>query len=235
MMNTQSAKKSILLIEDEQDIADIVTLHLTGLEYAVTHTADGISGLALALKEQWDLILIDLTLPRIDGIDICRQVREINPALPIILVSARSAEDERIHGLEVGADDYITKPFGIDELIARVKAVLRRVEAMQSAISTDVVCVNGVVLDPVKRSVSITGKSVKLTVREFELLLYFAKAPGQVFNRGELLEKVWGYGHQGYLHTVNTHINRLRNKIEPDPAHPVYIQTVWGVGYKLAL
>ncbi|MFT5893137.1 MAG: DNA-binding response OmpR family regulator [bacterium] len=234
-MITENLRKSILLIEDEQEIADIMMLHLSDLNYSVTHTSDGITGLALALKEQWDLILLDLTLPRIDGIDICRQVRESNPALPIILVSARSAENERIYGLEVGADDYITKPFGIDELIARVKAVLRRVEAMQSVVSTDVVCVNGVVLDPVRRTVSISGKSVRLTVREFELLLHFAKAPGHVFNRGELLEKVWGYGHHGYLHTVNTHINRLRNKIELDPAHPVYIQTVWGIGYKFAV
>lgn len=234
-MAIENLTKSILLIEDEQEIADIMMLHLSDLDYSVTHTGDGIDGLALALKQQWDLILLDLTLPGIDGIDICRQVRKSNPALPIILVSARSAEDERIHGLEEGADDYITKPFGVDELIARVKAVLRRVDALQSVVPTDVVCVNGVVLDPVRRTVSITGKSVRLTVREFELLLYFAKAPGQVFNRGELLEKVWGYGHQGYLHTVNTHINRLRNKIEPDPAHPVYIQTVWGVGYKLAV
>jgi two-component system OmpR family response regulator len=234
-MATENLSKSILLIEDEQEIADIMMLHLSDLGYLVTHASDGIDGLALALKGQWDLILLDLTLPGIDGIDICRQVRKSNPALPIILVSARSAEDERIHGLDEGADDYITKPFGVDELIARVRAVLRRVEAMQFVVSTDVVCVNGVVLDPIRRTVSITGKSVRLTVREFELLLYFAKAPGQVFNRSELLEKVWGYGHQGYLHTVNTHINRLRNKIEPDPAHPVYIQTVWGVGYKLAV
>lgn len=234
-MTSDNLSKSILLIEDEQEIADIMMLHLSDLDYSVTHTSDGINGLALALEQHWDLVLLDLTLPRIDGIDICRQVRKSKPALPIILVSARNAEDERIYGLDVGADDYITKPFGIDELIARVKAVLRRVEAMQGVSSTDVVCVNGVALDPTKRTVSISGKSVKLTVREFELLLYFAKAPGRVFNRSELLEKVWGYGHCGYLHTVNTHINRLRNKIEPDPSHPVYIQTVWGVGYKLAV
>lgn len=233
-MTTDSSKKSILLIEDEQEIADIMMLHLTGLNYSVTHTADGINGLTLALKREWDLILLDLTLPRVDGIDICRQVRKINPVLPIILVSARSAEDERIHGLDVGADDYITKPFGVDELIARVKAVFRRVEAMQTVVSTELVCINGIVIDPVRRNVSIMGQSVRLTAREFELLLYFAKAPGQVFNRAELLEKVWGYGHHGYLHTVNTHINRLRKKIETDPANPIYIQTVWGIGYKLA-
>ena len=235
-MSLENTIGSILLVEDEQEIADIIMLHLSDLGYSVTHASDGMSGLTLALKQSWDLMLLDLTLPRIDGIDICRQVRDTNPALPIIVVSARNAEDDRIIGFDTGADDYITKPFGIDELIARVKAALRRVEAMKSIASTDVdvVSVNGVVLDPVQRTVSISGKAVKLTAKEFELLMYFAKAPGHVFNRGELLEKVWGYGHHGYLHTVNTHINRLRNKIETDPANPVYIQTVWGVGYKLA-
>jgi len=225
--------KSILLIEDEQDIADVVTLHLSDLNYAVTHTDDGIKGLTLALKDEWDLILLDLTLPRVDGLDICRQVREINPLTPIILVTARSSEDERILGLDVGADDYITKPFSMVELIARIKAVFRRIEAMQGLMSGDVISVNGIVLDPVRHIASVEGKPVKLTSREFDLLLHFAKSPGQVFNRSELLENVWGYGHDGYLHTVNSHINRLRSKIEDNPAKPVYIQTVWGVGYKL--
>lgn len=233
-MNPEHPTKSILLVEDEQEIADIVTLHLGDLQYDVTHTADGINGLTLALKGTWDLILLDLTLPKIDGLDICKQVRESNPATPIILVSARSGEEERVLGLDVGADDYITKPFSIDELIARVKAVLRRVDALQGLVPAEVVSVNGIVLDPVRHTVSVAGKSVNLTAREFELLLHFAKSPGQVFKRTEILEKVWGTRHDGYLHTVNSHINRLRSKIELDPAKPVYIQTVWGVGYKLA-
>jgi len=225
--------KSILLIEDEQDIADVVMLHLSDLNYAVTHTNDGIQGLTMALKDEWDLILLDLTLPKVDGLDICRQVRKVNPLTPIILVTARSSEDERILGLDVGADDYITKPFSMVELIARIKAVLRRVDAMQGLVAGDVISINGIVLDPVRHIASVEGKPVNLTSREFDLLLHFAKAPGQVFNRSELLENVWGYRHDGYLHTVNSHINRLRAKIEENPAKPVYIQTVWGVGYKL--
>jgi len=225
-MNGARLNKSILLIEDEQDIADVVMLHLSDLNYAVTHTNDGIQGLTMALKDEWDLILLDLTLPKVDGLDICRQVRKVNPLTPIILVTARTSEDERILGLDVGADDYITKPFSIVELIARIKAVLRRVDAMQGVVAGDVISINGIVA-------SVEGKPVNLTSREFDLLLHFARSPGQVFNRSELLEDVWGYRHDGYLHTVNSHINRLRAKIEENPARPVYIQTVWGVGYKL--
>jgi two-component system, OmpR family, response regulator len=226
--------KSILLVEDEQEIADIVTLHLVDLNYQVTHATDGVKGLTLALKDSWDLVLLDLTLPKLDGLDICKQIRESNPATPIILVSARSGEEERVLGLDVGADDYITKPFSIVELIARVKAVLRRVDAMQGLVPSDVISVNGIVLNPARHTVSVAGQSVSLTAREFELLLHFAKSPGQVFNRAEILESVWGTRHDGYLHTVNSHINRLRSKIEQNPSKPLYIQTVWGVGYKLA-
>ncbi len=234
VMTPEHHNKSILLVEDEQEIADIVTLHLSDLGFDVTHTTDGVQGLTLALQKSWDLILLDLTLPRLDGLDICKQVRESHPTTPIILVSARSGEEERVLGLDVGADDYITKPFSIDELIARVKAVLRRVDAMQGVVPTDVVSVNGIVLDPVRHTASVAGQSVNLTAREFELLLHFARYPGQVFKRSEILEKVWGTCHDGYLHTVNSHINRLRSKIEKDPAKPVYIQTVWGIGYKFA-
>lgn len=226
-------QKNILLVEDEQDIADILQVHLRDLGANVTHAADGIRGLTLALRNEWDLILLDLTLPRIDGMDICEQVRQTNPATPIILVTARSSEVERVKGLECGADDYITKPFSISELIARIKAIFRRVDVMQQTRNNGLITCNGIVLNPSSHTVSVSGKPVTLTAREFDLLAHFAKAPGQVFKRTELLEKVWGYGHDGYLHTVNSHINRLRAKIEPDPGNPVYIQTVWGVGYKL--
>lgn len=225
--------KKILLIEDEQEIADLLSLHLSEPEFSLSHTTDGIRGLTLALQENWDLILLDLTLPRCDGLDICQQVRECNPSTPIILVSARSAESDRVRGLELGADDYITKPFGIGELIARVNAIFRRCQIMQDTHSSDVISVGDIVLNPATHSVSVAGKPVNLTAREFALLLHFAGAPGVVFKRRELLDKVWGYSHAGYLHTVNSHINRLRSKIEPDPANPRYISTVWGVGYKL--
>lgn len=232
-MDEKCSMKQILLIEDEQEIADIITLHLRELDYSLTHTVDGIKGLALALRGNWNLILLDLTLPRIDGLDICRQVRECNPATPIIVVTARSGENECVLGLDVGADDYITKPFAMGEFIARVNAVMRRADSMQAPLPIDVISVNGIVLDVVRRTVSVAGQAVSLTATEFELLLHFAKSPEQVFNRAELLEHVWGTKHHGYLHTVNSHINRLRSKIESNPSKPEYIQTVWGVGYKL--
>jgi len=228
-------KKSILLIEDEPDIADVVMLHLNDHGYEVIHADDGVRGLALALQKSWDLILLDLTLPRLDGLSICQQVSETNPEVPIVLVTARGTELERIEGLELGADDYITKPFSIHELLARIKAVFRRVDAISDKSDSASITINDIVLNPVRHTVSIAGEPVILTVREFDLLMYFAKSPGQVFKRAELLEKVWGYGHEGYLHTVNTHINRLRAKIEPNPSKPYYIQTVWGVGYKLTV
>jgi len=227
--------KKILLIEDEQEIADLLSLHLSAPEYHLTHTMDGIRGLTLALQQSWDLILLDLTLPRCDGLDVCQQVRECNPTTPIILVSARSAESDRVRGLELGADDYITKPFGISELIARVNAIFRRCQVMQEPQDHAVISVGDIILNPATHSVSVAGRAVSLTAREFELLKHFASAPGIVFKRKELLDKVWGYSHAGYLHTVNSHINRLRSKIEPDPANPQYISTVWGVGYKLTL
>lgn len=226
--------KRILLVEDEQEIADIVKLHLQDLGLEVTHAADGIRGLTLALKSQWDLILLDLSLPQVDGLTICQQVRQFNPATPIILVTARTSEAERVTGLDSGADDYITKPFSITELMARVKAIFRRVDALRDTPQSGIISVNDIILNPTARTVTISGQQVALTSREFDLLSYFAVSPERVFNRKELLEEVWGYQHDGYLHTVNSHINRLRAKIEKDPASPQYIQTVWGVGYKLS-
>ena len=226
--------KRILLVEDEQEIADIVKLHLEDLNLEVTHAADGIRGLTLALKDHWDLIMLDLTLPQVDGLTICQQVREFNPATPIILVTARTSETERVSGLDSGADDYITKPFSITELIARVKAIFRRVDALRETPNTGLITVNDIVMNPEARTVSVNGEQISLTSREFDLLRFFALAPERVFKRKELLEEVWGYHNTGYLHTVNTHINRLRAKIEKDPSNPKYIQTVWGVGYKLS-
>jgi len=226
--------KRILLVEDEQEIADIVKLHLEDLNLDVTHAADGIRGLALALKDHWDLIMLDLTLPQVDGLTICQQVREFNPATPIILVTARTSEAERVSGLDSGADDYITKPFSITELIARVKAIFRRVDALRDTPKTGLITVNDIVVNPAARTVSVNGEQISLTSREFDLLRFFALAPERVFKRKELLEEVWGYHNTGYLHTVNSHINRLRAKIEKDPSNPKYIQTVWGVGYKLS-
>ncbi len=226
--------RQVLLVEDEQEIADIVKLHLEDLQLDVTHAAEGVRGLTLALKNQWDLIMLDLTLPQVDGLTICQQVRQFNPATPIILVTARTSEAERVTGLDSGADDYITKPFSVTELIARVNAIFRRVDALRIAPASELITIDDIVLNPAARTVSINGDNIALTGREFDLLSYFATSPNRVFNRKELLEQVWGYHHAGYLHTVNSHINRLRAKIEKDPTNPQYIQTVWGVGYKLS-
>lgn len=225
--------RKILLIEDEQAISDLISLHLRDDGAQVTCVNDGVTGLTRALQDKWDLVLLDLNLPRLDGLDICQQLRQCNPGTPIILISARSSEAERVKGLELGADDYVTKPFSISELMARINALLRRMETITRGSESDIIAAGDIVMNMSTHAVHVNGKSVSLTAREFDLLKHFAETPGQVFKRSQLLESVWGHTYEGYLHTVNTHINRLRAKIEPDPSHPRYITTVWGVGYRL--
>ena len=228
--------RRLLLIEDETAIADLVALHLRDRGAEVLRTADGPRGLALALAETWDLVLLDLGLPGCDGLDVCRQVRALRPLMPIIVVTARVSEDERVAGLEAGADDYLVKPFGVRELLARIEALLRRVNALREGrVDEDRVAVGDIVLEPAAHASRVAGRPVALTSLEYALLLHFARHPGRVFRRTELLSAVWGQAHEGYLHTVNTHINRLRRKVEPDPSSPRYIETVWGVGYRLAV
>lgn len=225
----------ILIIEDERDIADLIRLHLRDLNYAVTIARDGNAGLRHANAADWDLIILDLRLPGIDGLEICRRIRQESQYVPILMLTSKSSELDRVVGLEVGADDYVTKPFSVLELKARVKAILRRAQLPENAAykSPPTIAVGGLIIDPATRHVSIRGEAVELTAKEFDLLLHFASNPGRVFRRTELLDCVWGYGHAGYEHTVNSHINRLRAKIENDPARPDFIVTVWGVGYKM--
>ncbi len=175
-------------------------------------------------------------LPGVDGLEICRRARAMTRYTPIIITSARSSEVHRILGLELGADDYLAKPFSVLELVARVKALLRRVDALErnSRLDAGRLELGGLSIDPVMREVTVDGARIELTPREFDLLYFFAQHPGKVYSRMDLLNAVWGYQHEGYEHTVNTHINRLRAKIEPDPAQPARILTVWGHGYKLA-
>lgn len=175
-------------------------------------------------------------LPGIDGLEICRRARNMARYTPIIIISARSSEIHRVLGLELGADDYLAKPFSMLELVARIKALFRRQEAMISAMRMDagVLRFAGLVIDPIAREVHLDRKPVELTPREFDLLYFFAKNPGKVFSRMSLLNQVWGYQHEGYEHTVNTHINRLRIKIERNPAEPERLLTVWGKGYKFS-
>jgi len=228
-------RKRILVIEDERDIAELIRLHLDDLGFAVTISGDGTTGLRKASTGEWDLVILDLRLPGIDGLEICRHLRQNSGSVPVLMLTSKSSELDRVVGLELGADDYVTKPFSVLELIARVKAILRRSELSRQLTARDKVAVHAgcVTIDPATRDATIRGKPIELTAREFDLLHHFAAHPGRVFRRLELLDSVWGYGHDGYEHTVNTHINRLRAKIETDPANPELIVTVWGVGYKM--
>ena len=228
-------RKQILVIEDERDIADLIRLHLEDLNFVVTVARDGNTGLRKGSTGSWDLIILDLRLPGVDGLEICRYLRRRSEYVPILMLTSKSSELDRVVGLEVGADDYVIKPFSVLELMARVKAIVRRSELSErnQNKSPAEVRLGHLAIDPATRSVNIRGKPVELTAKEFDLLFHFASNPSRVFRRTELLDSVWGYGHDGYEHTVNSHINRLRAKIEHDPTHPELIVTVWGVGYKL--
>ncbi|RZT42406.1 response regulator transcription factor [Cupriavidus agavae] len=226
--------KRILLVEDDVGIANVLAMHLRDERYEVVHSADGAEGLRLLEQGGWDALVLDLMLPGVDGLEICRRARAMTRYTPIIITSARSSEVHRILGLELGADDYLAKPFSVLELVARVKALLRRVEAMARDVRSDAGTLDlaGLTIDPLARVVTLDGRRLDLTPREFDLLYYFARHPGKVFSRMDLLNAVWGYQHEGYEHTVNTHINRLRTKIEVDPAAPRRILTVWRRGYR---
>lgn len=226
-----------LVIEDERDIASLIKLHLGDVCDDVELAFDGKQGLSKALSRVWDLVILDLRLPGMDGLEICRRIREQQDYVPILMVTSKSSELDRVLGLEIGADDYITKPFSILELLARVKAVFRRMEAVdRESVPEPVKRIElpGLSVDTEQRVAKVNAQPVELTAKEFDLLLHFACHPGKVFTRSDLLDEVWGYGHGGYEHTVNSHINRLRAKIELDPANPRYIKTVWGVGYKFS-
>ncbi|HHG8772597.1 TPA: response regulator transcription factor [Raoultella planticola] len=228
--------KRILLVEDDDDIATLLRLNLQDEGYQIVHEADGAQALAQLEKGGWDAAILDLMLPNVDGLEICRRIRQMTRYLPVIIISARSSETHRVLGLEMGADDYLAKPFSVIELVARVKALFRRQEAMGQNLLMDagrIEC-HGLSIDPLSREIRLRGEPVDLTPREFDLLYYFARHPGEVFSRLVLLDRVWGYQHEGYEHTVNTHINRLRSKIEREPTEPEIILTVWGKGYKFA-
>lgn len=227
-------QRSVLIVEDEKDIADLISLHLEDAGFSVTHTDDGVSGLSLALTRSWDLIILDLSLPRLDGIEICQQVRQCNPHIPIVLVTARTAEQERISGLDAGADDYMSKPFSVLELVARIRAIFRRLDKTTSHTAPEIITAGTIVLDKRTHTATVSGNVLNLTPKEFDLLWLFARSPGQVFKRQELLEKVWGHQHGVYLHTVNSHINRLRAKLDSIAGEAQHIQTVWGIGYKFS-
>jgi len=213
-------------------------LNLEVLNYQVSCALNGTDGLQQAQDGEFDLIILDVMLPGIDGLQICKILRANNIFTPILMLTARKSEADRVVGLEVGADDYLTKPFSVLELQARVKALLRRMEFNKQQQteegSADDITVKQLQIHKTKRVVSLAGQPINLTAKEFDLLLYLVSFPGQVFSREQLLNAVWGYRHSGYEHTVNSHINRLRAKIEQDPANPQFVLTVWGVGYKFS-
>lgn len=251
----------VLIIEDELDIAKLIQVHLSELDLQCDICTHGEQGLQQALTQNYQLILLDVMLPGVSGLDICRQVRQAKPLQAIVMLTSKSSEIDRVLGLELGADDYMTKPFSIRELQARVRSQLRRVHALSAKSASEKLpdetataqikqadVVNTVKDEsPTKTAVNIgqlhvdhrfhqvtyKQKPINLTATEFELIDFFCQHPDQVFSRAQLLDGVWGYHHSGYEHTVNSHINRLRNKLEEDCADPQIIQTVWGVGYKL--
>lgn len=220
----------LLLVEDDLAIADMVQLHLGEAGFAVHRESDSPGAMRAIDRHTWNLVLLDLTLPGGDGWDICRHLRQRDARLPVIIVSARSSEVHRVLGLELGADDYLAKPFSMLELVARVRALLRRAQC--SSPPHAALHFGTLRFDPQRREVVRGNTHTPLTLRESDLLSFLARHPGQVFSRAELLDQVWGHGFEGYEHTVNSHINRLRQKIEADPQEPRWIQTVWGVGYR---
>ncbi len=228
----------VLIIEDNPDIARLLRLHLRDIRCDADIAAHGGEGLRRFRDGKYDLVVLDLMLPDLDGLEVCKSLRAEPGYVPILMLTARSSELDRVLGLEIGADDYLTKPFSIPELLARIKALLRRVDALRQTtvapLQTGTLVCGDLSIDLEKREVAIEQRLVNLTAREFDLLYHFASHPGRVYSRGQLLDQVWGYSHEGYEHTVNSHINRLRAKIEQDPAKPRYILTVWGVGYKFA-
>ncbi len=226
--------RQVLVIEDDADIAKLVKLQLVELDCRVKVAYDGTVGMAEAQSGHYDLLVLDLMLPGLGGLEICRRLRAQERYTPILMLTSKSSEIDRVLGLEMGADDYLTKPFSIAEFAARVKAIFRRVDQLsQDRQPARAQLVAGALqIDTDKHTVRLDGQPLELTAKEFELLAHFARNPGRVFTRAQLLDSVWGYSHSGYEHTVNSHINRLRSKIEADADHPQWIETVWGVGYK---
>ena len=230
--------KRILVAEDQTDIRDLLVLNLQAAGYEVTSAPDGLAALASETARNNDLLILDLMMPGLDGLELCKTMRARGCITPILMLTAKSTELDRVLGLELGADDYLTKPFSLAELLARVKALLRRSEllrvAQTNAQTQGASLRNGdLEIMPVKRQVTVAGRALDFTALEFDLLLHFAQHPGHVFSRSQLLNAVWGYTHEGYEHTVTTHINRLRSKLEADPLRPELILTVRGAGYKM--
>ena len=226
----------LLVVEDDPDLNRQLATALTDAGYVVDRAFDGEEGHYLGESEPYDAVILDIGLPKMDGISVLEAWRRAGRAMPVLVLTARDRWSDKVQGFDAGADDYVAKPFHLEEVLARVRALLRRSDALarHARMEAGRLDIGNLGIDPVTREVQVDGKPVELTPREFDLLHFFARHPGKVFSRLDLLNQVWGYQHDGYEHTVNTHINRLRMKIETDPAQPSRILTVWGRGYKLA-
>lgn len=230
-------KNRVLIVEDDPKIARLVSIHLKDLGLTPEVAASGQAALDRLAEDRFALVVLDLMLPELDGFTVCKKLRAQDEDTPVLMLTAKAEEIDVVLGLELGADDYLTKPFGVRELIARVRALLRRSETAGRAASRageEEIVFDALVVYRQKRKVTVRGEVVELTAKEYDLLECLAMNPGRAYTRTELLEQVWGYRFEGYDHTVNSLINRLRQKIEPDPGHPRYIKTLWGVGYRFA-
>jgi len=227
--------KKVLVIEDDKEIVELLQIHLKDLDCKVEKAYNGKNGHQMAINDIYDLIILDVMLPELDGIEVCRRLRAKKNYTPILMLTAKSEEIDKILGLETGADDYLTKPFSIREFTSRVKAILRRVHLIKENFTDDtkkVLKINELLVDGDKRKVTVAGEYINLTPKEFELLWLMASHPGRSYSREQLLNLVWGLEFSGYEHTVNSHINRLRAKIESDVNKPKFILTTWGIGYR---
>jgi len=220
----------ILVVDDEPNIREVVSLYLRRDGHSVIPAADGEEALRLYRQTEPDLVVLDLMLPKVSGLEVCRRI-QADQRIPVVMLTARGEEEDRIVGLGIGADDYVVKPFSPRELAARVEAVLRRVNEARTG-SEGLMVFGDLRIDPGAREVTVRDAPVTLTAREFDLLHHMASHPRRVYTRDHLMETVWGYAFAGDTSTVTVHIRRLREKIENDPARPRYLQTVWGVGYR---
>ena len=227
---------SILVVEDNTDLLNLLKINLSDQGYKIYTAGNGISALDVFHTQKPDLVVLDVMLPKLDGLEVCKRIRRENKMIPILMLTAKAEEVDKVLGLELGADDYMTKPFSIREFLARVKAIFRRIDlnASDEESETKTLQFDGLSVDTTKRKVMLGNETIELTSKEYDLLLLFFRNPGKAYSREELLNIVWGYSYDGYSHTVNSHINRLRSKIEDDASEPHYIRTVWGVGYRFA-
>lgn len=226
----------VLIIEDDREISDLISIHLKDMDLDVSQSYDGKDGLLKAVNEKFDLIILDIRLPYLDGLELCKKLRMEKIQSLVLILTSKSEEIDKVLGLEIGADDYLTKPFSIRELVARVKALLRRREMFLTSQETDVedkeLHIGDLMINEGMRKVRIRGVNIDLSPKEFDLLVLLASNPGKTYTRMQLLNKIWGYEFEGFEHTVNSHINRLRSKVEQNMHEPEYILTTWGVGYK---